>query len=96
MVKIYTEGYDYFVLKGIDFNLLKPSIIICEYEDVKSKVLGYRLQDMLNYLEKYDYKIIISEWYPIRRYGKNITGNNFYFLPSFFNISKTIMIPKTI
>ena len=80
-VKIDTEGYDYFVIKGLGLEKIKPAFIICEYENVKSEVLGYKLRDMLSYLEKYNYKIIISEWYPIRRYGKKHEWKQFLYPP---------------
>ena len=76
-IKIDTEGYDFFVIKGLGLENIRPTFIICEYENAKSEVLGYKLQDMLNYLRKYDYKIIISEWYPIQRYGKKHNWKRF-------------------
>ena len=68
-LKIDTEGFDYFVLRGFPWNKIKPSIIICEFEDKKTKPLGYDYQDLGNYLIEQGYQVIISEWYPIVRYG---------------------------
>ena len=80
-IKIDTEGYDYFVIKGLGLDVLKPNLIICEYENSKSKGLGYKLEDMVAYIEKYNYKIIISEWYPIQEYGKKHKWKQFLFPP---------------
>lgn len=80
-VKIDTEGYDFFVLKGMGLDVLKPAFIICEYENKKSEKLGYNLNDMINYLKEYDYKIIISEWYPIKHYGKKHKWKQFLYTP---------------
>lgn len=82
-IKIDTEGYDFFVIKGLGLENIKSTFIICEYENAKSEVLGYKLQDLLNYLQKYGYKIIISEWYPIQRYGKKHNWKRFLFPPNF-------------
>jgi FkbM family methyltransferase len=84
-IKIDTEGYDYFVLQGLDLAKIKPLIIICEYENKKSENLQYKLQDMLNYLTKYGYKNIISEWYPIEHYGSKHTWKQFIFYPDLPN-----------
>ena len=47
-----------------------PDVIECEFEDLKTKVkLDYTWKDIADYLLELDYKIIISEWYPIVRYG---------------------------
>ena len=66
---IDAEGYDLFVLKGIDWDKTKPEIITCEFEDRKTKNLGYTFQDMANFLQDKGYKVLVSEWHPILRYG---------------------------
>ena len=69
-LKIDTEGHDYFVLQSYPWNLDKPDVIECEFEDLKTVVkLNYNWKDMAEYLVKLGYKIIVSEWYPIVRYG---------------------------
>ena len=80
-VKIDTEGYDYFVIKGLGLDVLKPNFIICEYENAKSEGLGYKFIDMLNYLYENGYKVIISEWYPIQQYGKGHKWKQFLYFP---------------
>lgn len=69
-LKIDTEGYDYFVLKSLDWSKFTPEIIECEFEDKKTKdKLKYCWKDMAEFLSNKGYKIIISEWYPIIQYG---------------------------
>lgn len=68
-LKIDTEGFDYFVLKGFPFEEITPKVILCEFEDKKSLSIGYSYRDMGNYLVKLGYFVYISEWYPIVRYG---------------------------
>ncbi len=70
MLKIDTEGYDLFVLKGLDIlNQKNLEIIFCEFEDNKTKKLNYVVQDMIEYLQTKNYKVIVSEWHPIIKYG---------------------------
>lgn len=70
-LKIDTEGYDLMVLKSYDWReLLHPDVIIAEFENKKTIPLGYTLHDLVSFLEKLDYKAIISEWFPIVQYGK--------------------------
>ena len=68
-LKIDTEGYDLNVLKGIDFNAIKPKVILCEFEDKKSIPIGYTWKDMARFLTSMNYFLLISEWYPIKKYG---------------------------
>lgn len=71
-LKIDTEGHDFFVLKSYPWDKDKPDVIECEFEDLKSvQKLNYSWKDMAEYLNSLNYKIIISEWYPIVRYGGN-------------------------
>ncbi len=69
-LKIDAEGYDLFVLKGLfSFNELRPEMIMCEFEDSKSSLLGYTFHDLAQFLQKQKYKLLVSEWYPILEYG---------------------------
>lgn len=68
-LKIDTEGFDLFVLKGFPWQHSRPRIIVCEFEDAKTTPLGYTFNDIADYLVQHGYKLIISEWYPITRYG---------------------------
>jgi FkbM family methyltransferase len=69
-LKIDTEGNDLLVLKGLDW-CLRPDIILCEFEDEKTKLVGYDYMDLGNYLLSAGYEVYMSEWFPIVKYGSN-------------------------
>jgi len=68
-LKIDAEGYDYLVLKGMNLSKYMPKVILCEYEDKKSKKLNYTFKDMTAYLHQNGYKCVFSEWHPLAEYG---------------------------
>ncbi len=70
-LKIDTEGHDFFVLKGIDWSqeLQRPRAIVCEFEDRKTRPLGYDHREMAQFLIDRGYSLFLSEWYPIKQYG---------------------------
>jgi FkbM family methyltransferase len=68
-LKIDTEGYDLMVLKGLDLNRYPVEVILCEFEDLKSKPIGYDFHNLALYLESFNYTIYMSEWHPIVKYG---------------------------
>ena len=69
-LKIDTEGHDLFVLRGIDWERCAPSIIMCEFEDLKTRPLGYDYDALASYLTDRGYHVIVSEWYPVQAYGQ--------------------------
>ena len=54
-LKIDTEGYDFFVLKGVPWSEIKPRVVLCEFEDRKTLDLGYSFKDMANFLINKNY-----------------------------------------
>lgn len=68
-LKIDTEGFDLHVLRGFPWHLSSPRLILCEFEDAKTVPLGYRFHDVCAFLQGHGYKLVVSEWYPIKRYG---------------------------
>jgi len=68
-LKIDTEGHDLFVLKGLDWSVHTPAVILCEFEDHKTVPLGYTLDDLATFLKDKGYLVIVSEWWPIQEYG---------------------------
>jgi len=44
-------------------------VIECEFEDIKTVPLGYTFHDMAKYLVNKGYRVYVSEWHPIIRYG---------------------------
>jgi len=87
-LKIDTEGYDFFVLKGMPWSKIKPRVILCEFEDSKTLDLGYSYKDMANFLMNKDYKVIVSEWYPLVNYGGNHKWRNLKVYPCELNDRK--------
>jgi hypothetical protein len=49
---------------------MKPSVVLCEFEDRKTLPLGHTYHDIANYLRGWGYEVIVSEWYPIAEYGQ--------------------------
>jgi FkbM family methyltransferase len=68
-LKIDTEGHDLFVLKGYPWERGKPAVIECEFEDSKTVPSGYTFHDLARYLVEKGYRVYVSEWHPIIRYG---------------------------
>jgi len=68
-LKIDTEGNDLFVLKGFPFEKISPRVVVCEFEDLKTVKVGYNYIEMADYLVSRGYTVLVSEWYPIVRYG---------------------------
>jgi len=69
-MKIDTEGFDLFVLQSLDWEKIRPEIIVCEFEDNKTKNLGYNFNDLINFFKNKNYFVLISEWHPIVEYGQ--------------------------
>ena len=68
-LKIDTEGHDLFVLQGFPWQQIRPAVIECEFEDSKTKALGYSFADLADFLVAKGYTVFVSEWHPIVRYG---------------------------
>ncbi len=68
-LKIDTEGHDLFVLQGIPWDKIKPRVILCEFEDRKTKSLGYDFHNLAKYLVSKGYSLLVSEWCPMQEYG---------------------------
>jgi FkbM family methyltransferase len=69
-LKVDTEGHDLFVLQGFPWERNRPKVIECEFEDLKTKPLGYTTKDMADFLVGKGYTVYVSEWHPILRYGQ--------------------------
>ena len=68
-LKIDVEGYEFFVLQGIDFSSTSISIICLEFEDRKTEKLGLSIDDLIKSLVEQGYHILVAEWEPISQYG---------------------------
>lgn len=72
ILKIDAEGHDLFVVSSWPFDTGPvPKVIVCEFEDRKTRRLGYSSNDMADFLMDKGYVVLVSEWYPIVEYGKN-------------------------
>ena len=67
-LKIDVEGFERHVLDGYDW-LIKPEVIVLEFEDSKTVPLGYTWRDLADTLVARDYQVLVSEWFPGQRYG---------------------------
>ena len=68
-LKVDTEGYDLMVLQGWPWAAGQPRLILCEFDDFKTKPLGYDFLALAQFLAGKGYSLLISEWYPIEKYG---------------------------
>ncbi len=68
LLKVDAEGHDLMVLKGLAW-AVRPTIILCEFEDRKTMQSGYDYRQMGNYLLEGGYYVFLFEWFPIVRYG---------------------------
>jgi len=71
LLKIDVEGHEMSVLQGLDFDKLKPRLVVAEFEDSKTKLHGYDSRDLANFFVRHGYKVFASEWHPIEQYGAN-------------------------
>jgi|GEM_PF-1251868 len=79
-LKVDTEGYDLYVLRGVPWSYLQPDMIMCEFEDAKTTPLGYTFCDLAEYLLEYGYTVLVSEWHPVVKYG---TQHNWHRLTTY-------------
>lgn len=68
-LKVDTEGYDLLVLKGFPWEVVQPEVVMCEFDDQKTRAVGYGWQDLARFLKERGYIVLISEWKPLVRYG---------------------------
>lgn len=70
LLKIDVEGHDLAVLRGADWQKIRPAIVVCEFEDAKTRVLGHSYRALGDYLLERRYSVLLSEWYPVEEYGR--------------------------
>ena len=80
-LKIDTEGHDLFVLRGFPWERYHPEVVLCEFEDRKTRPLGYDFRDMGDFLLARGYEVYLSEWHPIVRYGARHRWRNWSSYP---------------
>lgn len=69
-LKIDTEGYDRHVLMGLPWDTVQPRVVLCEFEDTKTRPLGYDYHDLAQLLVGHGYQVLVSEWQPVVEYGQ--------------------------
>lgn len=67
-MKVDVEGFERNVLAGHDWSI-RPEVVVLEFENAKTLPLGYSWEDLADQLRGRGYEILVSEWYPIERYG---------------------------
>lgn len=80
-LKIDVEGFEQNVLQGLEW-AIKPKVIVLEFEDSKSYPLGYSWRDLAEDLVDGGYDVVVSEWYPIVRYGSTHRWRRFARYPT--------------
>jgi len=68
-LKVDTEGNDYRVIRGFPWDRLKPEVVLCEFDEVKTRGLGFDYRTLGDFLVAQGYAVWMSEWYPLERYG---------------------------
>jgi FkbM family methyltransferase len=69
-LKIDVEGHDFQALQSLDFNQIVPTVILIEFDDFKTKPLGYDHVDLGEFLVHHGYLVYMFEWFPIVKYGQ--------------------------
>lgn len=78
-LKVDVEGHEMDVLKGLNLDENSPDFIQLEYEDFKTQSLGYTSHDLCKVLDDQGYKILVSEWWPIQKYGIRHSWKEIYY-----------------
>lgn len=76
-LKIDAEGWDLAVLKGFPWEAVRPWAVMCEFEDRRSRPLGFDCADMCRLLRSERYHLILSEWAPVAEYGARHSWRGF-------------------
>lgn len=78
---IDVEGFERHVLQGYDW-AVRPRMIVLEFEDFKTLPLGYSWTDLADDLVAHGYEVLVSEWFPVARYGGNHQWRRFARYPT--------------
>lgn len=76
LLKIDIEGADFLALRSFNFLQFQPQLVMVEFMDERSVPnFGYDHHDMAVYMQGWGYRTFVSEWEPIKEYGrKGIVG----------------------
>lgn len=81
LLKIDVEGYDRNVFRSR--GSLVPRVLVTEFEDNKTKHLGYSAEEYALEIEEAGYDVWMSEWDPIVRYGRRHSWRRLVRFPDF-------------
>ena len=81
-VKTDVEGLDLFALRTFPWENCHPKAVVCEFEDNKTKRLGYTARDLAEFLMEKGYAVVVSEWEPVVQYGTRQSWRKFTRYPS--------------
>lgn len=81
-LKIDAEGFDLQVLRGYPWERDRPDVIVCEFEDRKTRAFGYNFHDLAGFLHQAGYYILVSEWHPVLEYGRQHRHRRFTKYPA--------------
>lgn len=71
ILKVDTEGADFLVLKGLNFQHARPELIMIEFMDDRSlKHFSYTHHDVAHFMSQQGYATFVSAWKPLAEYGK--------------------------
>jgi len=82
VLKTDVEGHDLLVLSGFPWGRLHPWVVVCEFEDAKTRGIGYEHRDLGDFLVAQGYRVLLSEWYPIVEYGRRHRHRRFAAWPA--------------
>lgn len=84
LLKTDTEGHDLPVLQTYPWasESARPHAVVCEFENRKSEPLGYFFEDLADFLVGQGYVVLVSEWFPIVRYGQLHRWRSVYRYPA--------------
>jgi FkbM family methyltransferase len=80
-LKIDVEGFDLMVLRGYPWEQNRPRVILCEFEDAKTQPQGYNFETLAEFLINQGYRLVVSEWHPIKAYGEQHHWRRFVTYP---------------
>lgn len=75
VIKVDTEGADLLVLRGIDWEVETPRIVVCEFMDERTAPhFGYVYTDMISFMEERGFVAYVSEWAPVEEPSRRGSG----------------------
>jgi FkbM family methyltransferase len=81
VLKIDTEGADFSVLKGFDWNHMNPYVVMCEIMDHRSiEHYGYTHHDVAAFMKSKGYACYVSEWAEFSEYGRKGQSSSHKFI----------------